>query len=136
MNFYPKYKNYYSLFNDKGAVGDITQAGEEMLKVLNVELKYTALKQLLATALAISLGGLLLEYVPLGFNDLMEGYFPVFSKSILWFRISHRQRSVFSDCSLSSGLLYKEAALLYFECTACGGQGKKRKVFQTWFFPQ
>ena len=56
-------------------VGDITQAGEEMLKVLNVELKYTALKQLLATALAISLGGLLLEYVPLGFNDLMEGYF-------------------------------------------------------------
>ena len=75
MNFYPKYKNYYSLFNDKGAVGDITQAGEEMLKVLNVELKYTALKQLLATALAISLGGLLLEYVPLGFNDLMEGYF-------------------------------------------------------------
>lgn len=75
VNFYPKYKNYYSLFNDKGAVGDITQAGEEMLKVLNVELKYTALKQLLATALAISLGGLLLEYVPLGFNDLMEGYF-------------------------------------------------------------
>ena len=73
VNFYPKYKNYYSLFNDKGAVGDITQAGEEMLKVLNVELKYTALKQLLATALAISLGGLLLEYVPLGFNDLMEG---------------------------------------------------------------
>ena len=55
VNFYPKYKNYYSLFNDKGAVGDITQAGEEMLKVLNVELKYTALKQLLATALAISL---------------------------------------------------------------------------------
>ena len=39
-----------------------------MLKVLNVELKYTALKQLLATALAISLGGLLLEYVPLGFK--------------------------------------------------------------------
>ena len=45
----------------------------KLLKVLNVELKYTALKQLLATALAISLGGLLLEYVPLGFNDLMEG---------------------------------------------------------------
>ena len=75
VNFYPKYKNYYSLFNDKGAVGDIKQAGEEMRKVLNVELKYTALKQLLATALAISLGGVILEYLPLGFNDLMEGYF-------------------------------------------------------------
>ena len=99
------------------------------------------LEAALATALAISLGGLLLEYVPLGFNDLMEGYFrtlcvgygiyavantilllllyftdykgalaasgcfaggtvlftviSLFSKSILWFRVSHRQRSVF-----------------------------------------
>lgn len=75
VNFYPKYRNYYSLFNDKGAIGDIKQAGEEMRKVLNMELKYTALKQLLTTALVISVGGILLEYLPLGFNDLMEGYF-------------------------------------------------------------
>ena len=75
VNFYPKYRNYYSLFNDKGAIGDIIQAGNEMRKVLNMELKYTALKQLLATALAISVGGVILEYLPLGFNDLMEGYF-------------------------------------------------------------
>ena len=75
VNFYPKYRNYYSLFNDKGAIGDIKQAGKEMLKVLNMELKYTALKQLLTTALVISVGGILLEYLPLGFNDLMEGYF-------------------------------------------------------------
>ena len=46
-----------------------------MRKVLNMELKYTALKQLLTTALAISIGQLLLTYLPLGFNDLMEGYF-------------------------------------------------------------
>ena len=46
-----------------------------MRKVLNMELKYTALKQLLTTALVISVGGILLEYLPLGFNDLMEGYF-------------------------------------------------------------
>ena len=75
VNFYPKYKNYYSLFNGRGAIGDIQQAGEEMKKVLNMELKYTALKQLLTTALAISVGGSLLKYLPLGFNDLMEGYF-------------------------------------------------------------
>lgn len=75
VNFYPKYRNYYSLFNDKGAIGDIKQAGKEMRKVLNMELKYTALKQLLTTALVISVGGILLEYLPLGFNDLMEGYF-------------------------------------------------------------
>ena len=75
VNFYPKYRNYYSLFNDKGEIKDILQAGNEMRKVLNMELKYTALKQLLTTALAISIGELLLTYLPLGFNDLMEGYF-------------------------------------------------------------
>ena len=75
VNFYPKYRNYYSLFNDKGEIKDILQAGQEMKKVLNMELKYTALKQLLTTALVISLGQPLLELLPLGFNDLMEGYF-------------------------------------------------------------
>lgn len=57
VNFYPKYRNYYSLFNDKGAIKDIMQAGNEMREVLNMELKYTAVKQLLTTALAISIGG-------------------------------------------------------------------------------
>ena len=51
VNFYPKYRNYYSLFNDKGEIKDILQAGNEMRKVLNMELKYTALKQLLTTAM-------------------------------------------------------------------------------------
>ena len=31
-------------------------------------------------------------------NCAVYGNIPVFPKSILWFRISHRQRSVFSDC--------------------------------------
>ncbi len=75
VNFYPKYRNYYSLFNDGGAIGDIMQAEEEMLQVLGMELKYTAIKQLLTTALAISVGGILIGYLPFGFNDLMEGYF-------------------------------------------------------------
>lgn len=75
VNFYPKYRNYYSLFNDRGTIKDIMQAGREMLEVLNRELKYTALKQLLATALAISIGENILKYLPLGFNDLMYGYF-------------------------------------------------------------
>lgn len=73
MNFYPKYRNYYSLFNDKGAIKDIMQAGNEMREVLNMELKYTAVKQLLTTALAISIGGILLKYLPLGFNDRWKG---------------------------------------------------------------
>ena len=35
VNFYPKYRDYYSLFNDGGVVGDIVTAEEEMLAVLN-----------------------------------------------------------------------------------------------------
>lgn len=31
VNFYPKYRNYYSLFNDGGTIKDIMQAGTEML---------------------------------------------------------------------------------------------------------
>lgn len=75
MNFYPKYRAYYSLFNDSGSIRDIAQAEEEMLEVLNYELKYTALKQLFATAIAVSAGSLILNMLPLGFNNLMHGYF-------------------------------------------------------------
>ena len=75
VNFYPKYRIYYGLFNDKGSIKDIQQAEREMLTVLNSELKYTALKQLFATALSVALVGSLIHYLPLGFNDLMLGYF-------------------------------------------------------------
>ena len=75
VNFYPKYRDYYSLFNDGGVVGDIVTAEEEMLAVLNRELYYTALKQLFITAAVISLESVLLDMLPLGFNDLMHGYF-------------------------------------------------------------
>ena len=75
VQFYPRYRTYYSLFNDGGVVGDITAAGEEMLAVLNRELFYTALKQLFTTAGIISLEALVMGYLPLGFNDLMHGYF-------------------------------------------------------------
>ena len=73
VQFYPRYRTYYSLFNDGGVVGDIKAAEEEMLAVLNRELYYTALKQLFTTAAVISLETLVLGYLPLGFNDLMHG---------------------------------------------------------------
>lgn len=75
VNFYPKYRAYYSLFNDGGSVKDIQQAQEEMVQVLKEKLKYTGLKQFLVTALVLSLGNFLLDILPLGFNDLMHGYF-------------------------------------------------------------
>ena len=75
VNFYPRYRDYYSLFNDGGVVGDIVVAEEEMLSTLNSELRFCALKQLFVTAAVISLETTVLSALPLGFNNLMHGYF-------------------------------------------------------------
>ena len=75
VNFYPKYRNHYSLYNDKGTIDNIKQAEKEMLCTLKTEIFYTALKQLLFTAIVIALGGYLLDLLPLGFNEVMRGYF-------------------------------------------------------------
>lgn len=75
VNFYPKYREYYSRLNGGGVIGDVKESEQEMLTVLKNELGYTALKQLIATALAIALGNLIVYSLPLGFNDLMFGYF-------------------------------------------------------------
>ena len=75
VNFYPRYRDYYSLFNGGGVVGDIVVAEEEMLSTLNSELRFCALKQLFVTAAVISLETTVLSALPLGFNNLMHGYF-------------------------------------------------------------
>lgn len=75
VNFYPKYKIHYSLYNDKGMIRDIKQSEKDMLRTLRTEIFYTALKQLLFTAACIALGGYLFDLLPLGFNEIMRGYF-------------------------------------------------------------
>lgn len=75
VNFYPKYRNHYSLYNDKGTIQDILQSEKEMLDTLKTEVFYTSLKQLLFSAACIALGGYLLDLLPLGFNEIMRGYF-------------------------------------------------------------
>lgn len=75
VNFYPKYRDHYSLYNDKGTINDILRAEKDMHSTLSTEIFYTALKQLLFTALCIAAGGHLLDVLPLGFNEVMRGYF-------------------------------------------------------------
>lgn len=77
VNFYPRYRKFYDLFNGKGSLREIRQAEDEMLTVLESELAYTARKQLYMTVLMLSVGLIFLERLPLGFNDLMEGYFRI-----------------------------------------------------------
>lgn len=75
VNFYPRYRNYYSLFNDAGSIVDIEQSEEEMLVVLEYELTFTALKQLITTILFVVFGTVIMRLLPLGFNDLAIGIF-------------------------------------------------------------
>ncbi len=75
VKFYPKYRNHYSLYNDKGTIGDIKLSETEMINTLKTEIFYTALKQLLTSAFFIAAGGYILDVLPLGFNELMRGYF-------------------------------------------------------------
>lgn len=69
--FYPRYKEYFSLFNDGGSIENIDDAEESMLHVLCEELGYLALKQLFSTLLFIIVGTIVLPRLPLGFNDEM-----------------------------------------------------------------
>ena len=77
VHFYPKYRKYYDLFNGKGSLGEIKIAEKEMKEVLLHELVYTARRQFYATALMLSIGMTLLNKLPLGFDDLMDGYFRI-----------------------------------------------------------
>ncbi|WP_029230874.1 exopolysaccharide Pel transporter PelG [Butyrivibrio sp. VCB2006] len=77
VNLYPKYRRYYDLFNGHGSIFEIEQAEKEMLTVLDHELIYTARRQFYGTALILSVGLVILERLPLGFDALMEGYFRI-----------------------------------------------------------
>lgn len=75
VRFYPTYRNYYSLFNDKGSIRDIEQAEEEMLTVLGQELTFGGHKQLITTLLFVVLGSYVLEWLPVGLTSTGIGIF-------------------------------------------------------------
>ncbi len=77
VNFYPKYRHFYDLFNGKGSIKDIEEAEKEMLTVMEREIGYTAKRQFYVTVVMISIGLIILNRLPLGFNALMGGYFRV-----------------------------------------------------------
>lgn len=75
VKFYPKYQQYYGLFNDCGAIKDIEQAEKEMLLVLRQELIYAGHKQLFTTMIFIVIVSTVLEALPLGFTALSASIF-------------------------------------------------------------
>lgn len=89
VNFYPKYRTYYSLFNDAGTLTDIEQAEREMRVVLQDELSYNAAKQVFATIIFIVAGTIILPVLPLGFNEEMLGIFRVLCLGYAFYAIGN-----------------------------------------------
>lgn len=77
VNFYPKYRNYFALFNEGGSYMDIRQAEREMKTTLIQELTYTYTKQFFATIVFIIAGTFFLPYLPLGMTADMLGIYRV-----------------------------------------------------------
>ena len=77
VNFYPKYKLYFSLLNEGGALKDIEKAKEEMLTVLKQELLYLSMRQIFVTIISIVLIAEVLNIVGVGFTTTMIGLFRV-----------------------------------------------------------
>lgn len=77
VNFYPKYKLYFSLLNGDGALNNIERAYNEMLDVLKQEIFYLAIRQIFITLLSVTFLGELIAYLKLGFSTSMIEIFRV-----------------------------------------------------------
>lgn len=77
VDFYEKFKKHYWLYNHQGTIRDIKEANQDMLMVLKNELKYLAWKQVFASMIFTFIGTQVLQVLPLGFTNLMLGYFRI-----------------------------------------------------------
>ncbi len=89
VNFYPRYRLYYSLLNNSGSLSDIGKAYTEMMTVLKQELFYLALRQFFATTIAIVVVGEIISNLGLGFSNEMIGLFRVLCVGYAFFAIGN-----------------------------------------------
>jgi uncharacterized membrane protein len=75
VQFYPEYRQYYSLFNDGGSISDIEAAEDRMVEVLSREITYCGYRQIVSTLLFVVFGGFIMDVLPLGMTDLGKGIF-------------------------------------------------------------
>jgi len=110
VNFYPKYKNYFSLFNFGGSLTDIKQAEVEMKVTLQNEMEYTFTKQFFVTLIFIIVGSIFLPLLPLGFTDQTLGIYRVLCVGYAFYAIGNSLMLItlyFSDnrgASIAGGL--------------------------------
>jgi len=89
VNFYPKYRLYFSLLNESGSLKDIEKAKDEMLTVLKQELLYLSLRQVFTTVISIVLISEVLNVFGIGFTTTMIGLFRVLCVGYAFYAIGN-----------------------------------------------
>lgn len=69
--FYPRYREYFGLFNDGGSIESLQESEKSMIHVLCEELGYLSVKQIFSTLLFIIIGTIVIPQLPLGFDSRM-----------------------------------------------------------------
>jgi len=112
VNFYPKYKLYFSLLNKGGSLKDIEKAKGEMLTVLKQELLYLALRQMFVTIISIVLISEVLNVIGLGFTTTMIGLFRVLCIGYAFYAIGNTMLLYLLYFAADKAALYPAATLL------------------------
>lgn len=89
IRFYPEYHKYFTLLNYGGNITDIEETEKKMLRVLNDEMGYLAIKQVITTIVFISLGTVLLTETALGFTSDMLGIFRILCLGYAFYAIGN-----------------------------------------------
>ncbi|MCD6577399.1 MAG: exopolysaccharide Pel transporter PelG [Anaerolineaceae bacterium] len=112
VNFYPKYKLYFSLLNKGGSLSDIEKAKSEMLTVLKQELLYLSLRQMFVTIISILLISEFLNMIGLGFTSMMIGLFRVLCIGYAFYAIGNTMLLYLLYFAADKDALYPAATLL------------------------
>lgn len=89
VNFYARYRLYFSLLNEGGTLGDIRKVYSEMLTVIKHELFYLAQRQMFVTVIAIVVIAEVIDNLGLGFTTIMVGLFRVLCVGYALFAIGN-----------------------------------------------
>lgn len=115
--FYPHYREYFSLFNDGGSIRNIDEAEKTMVKVLAREVGYLSLKQLFSTLFFIVFGTMVLPLLPLGFTSEMLRIFRVLCVGYAFYALGNSIMLMSQYFSDISGAMY---GAIVFSSTTIG----------------
>lgn len=113
--FYPKYKEYFALFNGDGSIDDLDEAESSMFRVLAEELGYLALKQVFSALIFMIFGSIILPRLPLGFTNEMLRIFRVLCVGYAFYAIGNSTILVLQYFADMNGACF--ASVFFAICT-------------------